>query len=64
MGGLLKVLKIYGQMTVTRADGKKTVWVYDNANDKAIVKEDMTPEQLKESEKAKYLKIKNAKQGL
>jgi major membrane immunogen (membrane-anchored lipoprotein) len=55
MGGLGKVLKMYGEMTVTDKDGNKVVWVWDYAEEKARIKSEMTKEQFAKSEKAKYL---------
>lgn len=58
MGGLSKICKIYGDMTVTDANGNKVEWVYDYKNDRARLKKEMTEEDFAESEKAKYDKLK------
>lgn len=58
MGGLAKICKIYGGMTVTDASGNKIEWVYDYKNDRARLKKEMTEQEFVESEKAKYDKIK------
>lgn len=54
MAGLAMICKIYGSMTVTGADGKRVIWVYDYANDKPRLKSEMTKEEIKASERAKY----------
>lgn len=58
MGGLARILKMYGSMVVTDASGKKAVWIYDYANNKARLKSDMNKEELAANEKAKYQQIK------
>lgn len=58
MGGLQRILKICGSMIVQGEDGKKVTWVWDYKNDKARLKSEMSKEELSESEKAKYNKIK------
>lgn len=58
MAGLSKICKIYGSMDVTDKNGNKVKWVYDYANDKAVLKSEMTKEQFTESEKAKWESIK------
>lgn len=55
MAGLAKICKIYGLMTVTGTDGKRVVWVWDYANDKARLKSEMTKEEIMASERAKYM---------
>jgi len=55
MAGLAKICKIYGSMTVTGTDGKRVVWVWDYANDKARLKSEMTKEEIMASERAKYM---------
>jgi hypothetical protein len=54
MGGLGKVLKMYGKMNVTDKNGNKVVWVWDYAENKARLETEMTKEQWTNSEKAKY----------
>jgi hypothetical protein len=58
MTGLQKILKLYGKTTVTDSTGKKVIWVWDYANDKPMLKTEMTKEQWAASEKAKYDKMK------
>jgi hypothetical protein len=53
MTGLQKVLKSVGSMVVKSGD-KSVTWVWDYANDKPMIKSEMTKEQLAESEKAKW----------
>lgn len=57
--GLTRVLKIYGQIEMVSKEGKKTIWVWDYAKDKAVLKSEMTKEDFIESEKAKYSQFKN-----
>lgn len=55
MGGLARILKGYGRMTVS--DGKSTVkWVWDYARDEPAKEEDMPvgSERWKASERAKW----------
>ena len=59
MAGLQKVLKLYGSMIVEGNDGKKAVWLWDYANDKARLKSEMTQDEIMASEKAKWMNIKN-----
>jgi hypothetical protein len=54
MGGLAKLCKMYGQIDVTDANGNKVIWLWDYVNNKPRLKTDMTKEEIKESEKAKY----------
>jgi hypothetical protein len=54
--GLQMILKMYGEMIVKGQDGKEVVWIWDYKNDKARIKSEMTKEEIKESEKTKYLK--------
>jgi hypothetical protein len=60
MSGLQRVLKLYGSMIVEGDDGKKAVWVWDYKNNKARLKSEMTKEEILESDKAKYSKIKDS----
>lgn len=53
MGGLAKICKLYGRLNITE-NGKKVMWVYDYALDKPRLKSEMTKEELKASEKAKW----------
>lgn len=55
MGGLANLCKIYGQMDVTDSSGKKATWIYDYVNDKPRLKSEMTKEEIKASEKAKWM---------
>jgi hypothetical protein len=57
MGGLARICKIYGGMTVT-VKGRTAEWVYDYVQDKPRLKQEMTKEELAESEKAKYQNLK------
>lgn len=57
MGGLAKICKLYGSMKFV-ADGKEVIWVWDYANDKARLETEMTAEEKKASEKAKWMALK------
>lgn len=59
MGGLARMCKTFGRMTVT-SDGKKVVWIYDYVNDKPRLESEMTKEEITASEKKKWLSIKEA----
>jgi major membrane immunogen (membrane-anchored lipoprotein) len=54
MIGLQKILKLYGETTVTDASGKSVKWVWDYAKDEPRIKSEMTKDEIKESEKAKW----------
>lgn len=58
MGGLAKMCKLYGSIDVADENGKKVKWVYDYAKDKPVLNKDMTKEERRESEKAKYTSMK------
>lgn len=58
MGGLSRICKMYGGVTVTDSEGNKVEWVYDYKNDKPRLKKEMTKQEIMESEKAKYSQIK------
>lgn len=55
MGGLATIVKHFGSMIVKGKDGKNVVWLWDYANERARLKEEMTKEEIAASEKAKYL---------
>jgi major membrane immunogen (membrane-anchored lipoprotein) len=63
MGGLAKICKMYGSMEVVQ-DGKKVIWIYDYANDKPRLKSEMTKEEIKASEKSKWMKIRESSDRL
>lgn len=54
MSGLQKILKSTGEMHITDATGKKTVWIWDYANDKPRIKSEMTGEEIAASKRAKW----------
>ena len=58
MGGLAKICKIYGGMEFIK-DGRSTTWRYDYKNDRPRLESEMTKEEISESEKAKWMQIKN-----
>jgi hypothetical protein len=49
MTGLQKLCKMYGRLKVD-----DVMWVWDYANDKPRLEKDMTPDEMKASEKAKW----------
>jgi hypothetical protein len=49
MTGLQKICKMYGRLKVG-----DVMWVWDYANDKPRLEKDMTPDEMKASEKAKW----------
>ena len=61
MGGLARICKMFGQIDVSDGNGKKVTWLYDYANDKPRLKTEMTKEEIKASEKAKWMPFKNLK---
>lgn len=62
MGGLQNLLKQFGSIICKGEDGKSVVWLWDYANDKARLKDEMTKEEIQNSEKAKWTGlIKNNK---
>jgi major membrane immunogen (membrane-anchored lipoprotein) len=58
MGGLARICKMYGSMEVTDSNGKKVTWLWDYAKDEPRLKSEMTDDEIKESEKAKWSKFK------
>ncbi len=59
MGGLAKICKLYGSITVKGHNGQAVKWIYDYANDKPRLESEMTKEEKLASEKAKWTAIKN-----
>jgi len=57
MSGLARICKMYGGMTV-KVDGKTVKYVYDYHRDIAVHEKEMTEEQKKLSERAKWSNIK------
>jgi hypothetical protein len=53
MGGLRKLLKMYGQINCQDKHGNKTVWIWDDAEGKAKKKSEMTKKEITKSKKAK-----------
>jgi major membrane immunogen (membrane-anchored lipoprotein) len=62
MGGLARICKMYGGMTVTDKAGRKVEWAYDYAQDRPRLKSEMTKEEWMASEKAKWDKLKQLKE--
>lgn len=59
MGGLARMCKLYGSMKVKGNDGKEVIWLYDYKNDKPRLQSEMTNIEIAESEKAKWMAIKD-----
>jgi hypothetical protein len=59
MGGLKRLCRLYGRMEFVSQNGKKTVYVWDYAKNEPRIKSEMTKDEIKESEKAKWMGIKN-----
>lgn len=57
--GLKTLLKLYGKIEAVDKNGNKVTHVWDYAKDEARLKHEMTKEEFKASEKAKWGKIKN-----
>jgi hypothetical protein len=57
MGGLAKICRMYGGMEV-EVDGRNAEWVWDYVNEKPRLKSEMTKDELKASEKARFEIIK------
>ncbi len=58
MGGLQRICKLYGSMTVKDNNGKSVRWLWDYVNDKARLESEMTKEEIAASEKSKWEGIK------
>lgn len=58
MGGLAKICRMYGSIGISDTKGKNVVWVWDYANEKPRLESEMSDDEKKQSEKAKWLKIK------
>lgn len=54
MAGLAKICKLYKSLVVNGV-----TWLYDYAQDKPRLKSEMTKDEIKASEKAKWMQIKN-----
>ena len=59
MGGLSKICRLYGGMTVKGSDGKTVKWLWDYVNDKARLESEMTKEEIAASEKKKWEGVRN-----
>jgi len=53
MGGISKICKMYGSIKI-----QGYLWLWDYVNDKPRLKSEMTKEEIKASEKAKWGNIK------
>lgn len=58
MGGLSRVAKIYGGMTIIGKDGKEVEWLFDYVQDKSRLKSEMSKAEIKASEKRRLELIK------
>lgn len=59
MAGLKRICKLYGSLNTVSNDGKKVTWIYDYVNDVPRKASDMTEEEIKASEKAKWTKTQS-----
>lgn len=53
MAGLAKICKLYGSIKINGV-----TWIYDYDNDKPRLQTDMTEDEVKASEKAKWMQLK------
>ena len=58
--GLQRILKMHGKINVIDSKGKRIVYVWDYANNKARVEGEMTQDELAASEKAKWEKSRDS----
>ena len=58
MGGLARLCRMYGRMKFKDKDGKEVMWLWDYKNEKPRLESEMTKEEIRESEKVKWGKIK------
>ena len=58
MGGLSRLCRMYGRMKFKDKDGKEVMWLWDYKNEKPRLESEMTKEEIGESEKVKWGKIK------
>jgi hypothetical protein len=63
MGGLARICKMYGSMELSDSNGNKVIWLWDYANDKPRLKSEMSKEEIKANEKAKWEQIKAQMSG-
>ena len=54
MGGIRRICKMYGGMKFKGEDGKEIEYMWDYAKDEPRLKSEMTKEEIKASEKAKW----------
>lgn len=54
MGGLQRLCKMYGAMDFKDLNGKSVRWMWDYVLDKARLETEMTKDEIKASERAKY----------
>jgi hypothetical protein len=58
MTGLQKVLKSTGRIIV-QSGSESVTWVWDYANDRPMIEKEMTKEEIKASEIAKWMPLKD-----
>ena len=56
--GFQRILKIYGEIKVIDNKGNSVTHVWDYANDKPRIKDEMTKDELAASEKAKWMQLR------
>jgi len=54
MGGIRRLCKLYGGIKLKGQDGKEVEYMWDYAKDEPRIKSEMTKEEIKASEKAKW----------
>jgi major membrane immunogen (membrane-anchored lipoprotein) len=54
MAGLKNICKMYGSLKVTDKKGKSVMWLYDYEKDEPRLKSEMTKDEIKASERAKW----------
>jgi len=59
MGGLANICKLYGSIVITDENGEKVKWLWDYVRDEPRLESEMTKEEIKASEMAKWMNIKS-----
>jgi len=59
MAGLARLCKMYGSLEMSDENVGKVIWLWDYANDKPRLKSEMTKDEIMESEKAKWMGMKD-----
>lgn len=59
MSGLARICKMYGRINMSDSNGNKVVWLWGYVNDKPRLQTEMTEDEVKASEKAKWSILKD-----